>query len=267
MKKADISFFALIFFLTRAMFNLVESPKVAWMVSLFLFIILFLFLISKTKRKFPIILSLIYIFLGIFIIDNMTIFISTNYFNDINKYIIKLPLLIVISIVVYKGFDSIKSTSEILFFMFIVVFFIVIINSCFYINPYNLVDFVSDVSVNIDFTNFLPLFIIPVFYGLKEDYIDTRSIIFYFIVSFLTIMIEVIVVGGVVGDKMMNVYLYPTTRLLRKLPYFSFSNRLDYLNSLVFLFESTVSLSYLLERIKKEKTILFCFALIILFLF
>ena len=267
MRKADISFFALVFFLTRAIFNLVESATVWWMVSLFLFIVIFLFLISRTKIKFPIILSLIYIVLGVLITNNMVLFIDANYFSSINKYIIKIPLLIVISIVTYKGFDSIKSISEILFFIFIVVFFIVIINSCFYINPYNLVEFVSDNSVNLTFTNFLPFLIVPVFYGLKEDSIDTRSILGYFTVSFFTIIIELIVVGGVVGDKMMNVYLYPTTRLLRELPYFSFSNRLDYLNSLVFLFEGTVSLSYLLERIKKEKNTLFFIALIILFIF
>ncbi len=233
MKKADISFFALVFFITRCLFNLVKSPNLYFTIALFLLIIILLILISRINIKMPLLLSIIYIILGIYIIDSMASFIKLNYFTNINTFIIKIPLLILISLMIYKN-HSIKSTSEILFFIFIIVFIIVIANSLMHIDFYNIVKFVSNTNMKFNYSHLLPLLIIFVFYGLKDDYIDTRSIIGYFILSCLTIVIEQIVVNGVLGVNIVDYYLYPTSKLVSKLPFFSFSNRFDYLHSLVY---------------------------------
>ena len=71
MKKADISFFALVFFITRCLFNLVKSPNLYFTIALFLFIIILLILISRINVKVPFIPSIIYIVIGVFIIDSM----------------------------------------------------------------------------------------------------------------------------------------------------------------------------------------------------
>ena len=266
MKKADISFFALVFFITRCLFNLVKSPNLYFTLALFLFIIILLILISRINVKVPFILSIIYIVIGVFIIDSMESFIRLNYFTNISSFIIKIPLLILIYIMIDKNY-SIKDTSEILFFIFLIVFIIVIVNSIMYVNPYNIVKFVSNTRMNFNYSHLIPVLSIFIFYGLKDDYIDTRSIIGYFILSVFTIFIEQIMVNGVLGVNVVNHYLYPTSKLVSKMPFFSFSNRLDYLLSLVFLFEGTVTLTYILDKVKKEKKLFLFLGIIILIIF
>ena len=76
MKKADISFFALVFFITRCLFNLVKSPNLYFTIALALLIIILLILISRINIKLPYLLSFIYIVIGIFITDSITSFIK-----------------------------------------------------------------------------------------------------------------------------------------------------------------------------------------------
>ena len=74
---------------------------------------------------------------------------------------------------------SIKDTSEILFFIFLIVFIVVIVNSILYVKPDNIVKFVSNTNMNFSYSHLIPIMSIFIFYGLKDDYIDYR--IFYFI--------------------------------------------------------------------------------------
>lgn len=268
MKKIDFSLFALVFFITRSVFNLVKTPNLFLMISMFLLDILLLFILSKLNNKYHhLFFTIIFIILGINILHNLVDFVSLNYFSSISNLIIKISLLVTLYIIINNGFHSLKSSSEILFFIFIIVFIIVMTSSCFYINLDNLIYYITNFKINFTWTNLLPVLIVPVFYSLKDSTKDFKYIYFYFGISFFTILIETIIVNSVLGSHMINYSFYPTTRLLKQLPYFSFSNRLDYLFSIAFLFESTITLGYLLYYIKKEKKLSLFLTLLILLVF
>ncbi len=267
MKKTDISLFALIFFITRSIFNLVKTPNFIWMITLFLLDIILLIFIKKFNLKSNLLIKLIYLFLALNIINNITTFINLNYFSNISNFIIKLSLLITLYLVVENGFHSLKSTSEILFFIFIIIFVIVMSSSCFYIDKENILTYITSTKVDLNYTNFIPVLIVLVFSSIKDKDLNYRKIIMYFLISFITILIEMVVINGVVGMKMVDYYFYPSTILLKQLPYFVFNNRLDNLFSIVFLFESTITLTYLLYEIKKEKKLYLFLSLLILLIF
>ena len=135
MKKIDFSLFALIFFITRSVFNLVKTPNFMWMICCFLLDIVLLFILSKLHNKYHhLIFTIIFIILGINILHNLVEFISLNYFSSVSSLVIKISLLITLLIIINNGFHSLKSSSEILFFIFMIIFIIVMTNSCLYIN-------------------------------------------------------------------------------------------------------------------------------------
>ena len=49
MRKTDISLFALVFFITRASFNLIKTPNLFWILSLFLINIIMILILGKTN--------------------------------------------------------------------------------------------------------------------------------------------------------------------------------------------------------------------------
>lgn len=255
MIKRDLSMIALVFFLTRCFFNLYTFNNLYSFLIVSLSTFLILFLIKKIKKDLLSnkVIKLIYLvaMLGIFLIIliNASTFINTNYFRYNNYFIIGLSLLVISYIIGKDQIKTIGSISEIFLFIFILVSITASIGLISLIKVHNYTSFVQLQNISI---NLFPGLLIFILFYLKDNNIMTG-----YILGSISCFLDMILLVGCLGTKLILKYRFPGIAVLKSLNLFHFINHLDKLLSFIYLFEYTITLSFIMfiiiNIIKKTK--------------
>lgn len=255
MIKRDLSMIALIFFLTRCFFNLHTFNNLySFLITAsgILIAIIFIKRIKKDvlKNKLTKIIYLLIIsYIFIIILINATNFININYFRYNNYFIIALSLITIAFIIGKNTIKTIGSISEIFLFIFIMISVIAAIGLLSLIDISNYKSFISfhDISIHL-----YPGFIIIILFYLKGNNILTG-----YILGSISYFIDMVLLVGCLGSKLILTYKFPGIAVLKSLNLFHFINHIDKLLSFIYLFEYTITLSLIvfitMNTIKKAK--------------
>ncbi|MCI8347704.1 MAG: hypothetical protein HFJ12_07165 [Bacilli bacterium] len=255
MIKRDLSMIALIFFLTRCFFNLYTFNNLYNFLIVSFSTFLIIFFIRKIKKDILSnkVIRLIYLLVisGIFLIIliNASWFINTNYFRYNNYVIIGLSLVVISYIIGKDQIKTIGSISEIFLFTFILVSIIASIGLISLIKVHNYTSFVQLQNISI---NLFPGLLIFIIFYLKDNNIMTG-----YILGSISCLFDMVLLVGCLGTKLILKYRFPGIAVLKSLNLFHFINHLDKLLSFIYLFEYTITLSFIMfiiiNIIKKTK--------------
>ena len=227
-------------------------------------------LLNKKKiknNKFILLLSsIICLFLTVYSSYQLSNFVSYNMLEHVSIYIITFSFLILATYLASKKINIIIRICEIFLFIFVIIFLLEIISLIKYINFKDIVTL-----KNIDVTNminginiYLIMTIAPCFYlffinnckvknELKKGYILTS----------LYILINIVMVIGILGMDLIEIYKYPEVTILKKINFLNIIDRLENLLSVNMFFSLFIFISinfYILNEnirkvfnIKKEK--------------
>ena len=250
MIKKDLSVIALTFFITRCFFNFSSFTNIY--TFLITSGIVFIILISLKKLNLnlfsnkitKVIYFLIIFSIFLMIIINATLFINTNYFRYNNS--------LVISYIIGKDhIKSIASISEIFLFVFIIISVLAYIGLLSLIKINNYQSFISFSKISI---HIVPILIIFILAYLKDHNIYTG-----YLLGIVSCLIDLILLVGCLGTKLIKTYKFPGISVLKSLNLFHFINHLDKLFSFIYLFEYTITLAfslYILKEILKNSNII-----------
>lgn len=244
MIKRDLSMIALIFFITRCFFNLYTFNNLYSYIIISLITLIVIIIIKRIKKdilknkliKIIYILAMIFIF-GIILI-NASDFINTNYFRYDNYFIVAVSLIAISYIIGKDKIKTIGSISEIFLFVFIIVSIIASIGLISLIDINNYKEFISIKHITI---NLFPGLIIFILFYLKDN-----NIIAGYILGSISCLIDLFLLIGCIGSRLILTYKFPGISVLKSLNLFHFLNHLDKLLSFIYLFEYTITLSLII---------------------
>ena len=256
MIKKDLSVIALTFFITRCFFNFSSFTNIY--TFLITSGIVFIILISLKKLNLnlfsnkitKVIYFLIIFSIFLMIIINATLFINTNYFRYNNSLVVVLSLLVISYIIGKDHIKSIASISEIFLFVFIIISVLAYIGLLSLIKINNYQSFISFSKISI---HIVPILIIFILAYLKDHNIYTG-----YLLGIVSCLIDLILLVGCLGTKLIKTYKFPGISVLKSLNLFHFINHLDKLFSFIYLFEYTITLAfslYILKEILKNSNI------------
>lgn len=236
-------------------------------------------LITKNNlfNYYYIIISLLFIYMGISILTN---FITSIYLTEINSLFIAIPLFILLIYGAFKGKIIIARISVLILIFCLLLAFSII----------------ASLIPEVEFRNFLPIFNVSIKTILKQSFNFTcysaspiillglyhpqeidgykpNTILKYYLLSCLMITIIFTLTIGVMGIDLVTLYRYPEYIVLKKISFFRFINNIENFNAffwiLTSLFLIIISGSNLYESLKniKHNKYIFLGIILILFLF
>lgn len=235
---------------------------------------------SKGKSIFYIILSLIFIYIGISILINL---ITSIYLTEINPILLALPLF---ALIIYSAFNSkeIVARISVIIFVFCIILagsIILSLVSSVQIKNYLPLFNNSFLTVFLQGINFAaystaPLLLLSLYAPNEVDNINKHSLLKSYLVSCLMVSIIFILTIGVMGIDIVSLYRYPEYIVLKKVSFFRFLNNIENFNAffwiltyLILLVISGKVLKESINNITKNKLvfigILFILFLIIIF--
>ena len=248
MKKKDLSMIALVFFITRCFFNLYTFTNLYQFLICFIGIFISIIIMKKINIDLykHVILKYLYIivvfFVFVFILYNASNFININYFRYHNYFTTTLSLLAISYIIGKDKIKTISSISEVFLFIFIVVAILISISIISIIKVNNYTEFVSLQNISINLLPFILL--LPLFY------IRHNNITAGYLFGGASALFDLFLLVGSLGVKLPASYTYPGISILKTITFFNFINHLDKLFSFIYLFEYTITLSFIINIIK-----------------
>ena len=258
----DANYFSLTHFLSKPLFLgigiskiLVEAKESAIFSMLIgnIFGIFILYFLNKvnfynsTKFKKIIIFFIIYILLIIGLTEFVNL-ITSIYLMDMNKYIILLPLIILILYMNTKDISVHLKISKILLIitLFLFIFgYIILIPNIDYLNylPLYNVSFKKILFVGFEFALFTTL---PyILYGGIQYKLENKSkkIIKNYISSNFILMIIILIIQGILGIELVNLFKYPEYIIFKKINILNFIQNIENFLSFFWLFTIIMYLS------------------------
>ncbi len=250
MIKKDLSIIALVFFVTRCFFSIYPVYNIGSFLLNFLIILIGIIVLKHIKlqnkvTRFLYLLVICYLF--IIVLMNAAKFININYFRYNNFWITILSLLVISYIIGKEQIKTIGSISEIFIFIFIIVSVVAITGLFSLIRLNNYTDFVK-------FEHF-SLKLYPIFMLFLFLYINNNNIITGYLLGSISSLLDIILLVGCLGNKLINNYHYPGIAILKSLNLFHFINHLDKFFSFIYLFEYTITLAFMVHIILSYKKI------------
>lgn len=293
-KGIDTSIF--LFFLINACFILIGSKTLVKLNGInslltiiigtiigYFFINYMNYLLNKKKiknNKFILILSSITcLLLTIYSGDKLTSFISYNMLEHVSTYIITFSFLILVVYLASKKINIIVRICELFLFLFLIIFLLELISLIKYINFKDIVFNIKEINIMnlINGINiYLLMTIAPCFYlfFINSDKFKSELKKGYIITS-IYILINVIMVIGILGLDLINIYKYPEVTILKKISLLNIIDRIENLLSINMFFSLFIFISvnfYIFNEgikkvfnIKKEK-ILYVVSFLIVFI-
>lgn len=296
-KLNNIQFGTLVFFLINSFFinfglsyltNINKNDAIIDIIIGGVFIILFLFIILWIRKqynynlieiistfsilKYPLFFILItcLVLASIFSLNNLTSFINYYILNSSNYFTISLTLIATIIYLTSKNLNTISRISEIVFYIYILLFILGSFGLYKYIDLSNLKPLLTsniNKHVTASFTFFsnsiLPLFLIL---GLKNNKKDNHTLIIFTLLSIFIIFIQTVIIISVLGINLANIYIYPDIIIYKKISFFNILERVEVLLAFNQLLNGLFILTlnfYLIKEIinvffkkKKELTLL-----------
>ena len=248
MNKKDLSVICLVFFITRAFFSLYNFnnlPSLLITGISTLLVILIIKTINKNLFKNKILTFLyliIIIFIFFIILTKRTDFINNNYFIHDNNIVIALSLILIAYIINNDNIKTLASISEVLILIFLLITSITYIGLLSIIKVNNYQGYLNINSINISIYPFLLIFVLL--------YIKNKNITGGYILGLISFSIDNILFIGSLGIKLIKTYQIPSVAILKSLNFFNFINHLDKFFSIIYLFEYTITLSFIIFIIK-----------------
>ena len=248
MIKKDLSMICLVFFITRAFFSLYNFNNLPSLLITIGLILLMIFTIKHTnteiyKNKVSIFLYLItIIFIFLIILAKSTEFINNNYFIHNNDIVIALSLILLAYIISNDSIKTIGSISEILIFIFILITSITYIGLISIIKTTNYSNYLTINNISMNMFPYLLIFVL--------FYIKNKNITSGYILGSISFLIDNILFIGSLGTKLIKTYKIPSVAILKSLNFFNFINHLDKFFSIIYLFEYTITLAFIIFIIK-----------------
>lgn len=264
-KQIDISFF--LFILINATFMLIGSKTFIKLNNInsliviiigtiigYYFINYFKFLLNKkkiTNNKFILLFSNIISLLLIVNSSNyLNNFISYNLLPHMNTYIISISFLLLACYLATKKIDVFIKLSGIFIFIFTIIFIFTLLSLINYINfkeltiSFKKIEYISLIK---GITLYIITTISPCFYLFfinSDEY--KYEINKTYIMTSLFILINIIMIIGILGFQLIDIYNYPEITILKKVSFLNIINRLENILSIniffcIFLF---ISINY-----------------------
>lgn len=250
MPKKDISMIALVFFITRCFLNLYSFTNIYSYLIVVISMLIALIVIKKIKCKFKknILLKWFYtiamiIIFSIVLINSIN-FINMNYFRYENYFSTGLSLLAISYIIGKDEIKTISSISEIFLFIFILIEIMITLGLFSLIEVNNYIDFSSIKNVSISLYPFMLVIVLL--------YIKDNNIMTGYFMGVISSLIDIFLIVGSLGSKLPLLYSYPGISLLKSITFFHFLDHLDKLFSFIYLFEYTITLSFIINVIKNN---------------
>lgn len=301
MKKISLlQYYAIAFLLPIAMFfgiglsNIVTEAKESFWISILIGVILGSLIIlgflkifnsnkdislfescKKSKSIFYIIISLVFLYIGISILTN---FIISIYLTEINPIIIAIPLLFMMLYATSKGKVIVARVSVLILVLSALFAFGIILNltpefeTTNYLPLFN-IKFPTILLQGINFAIYSssPLILLGLYAPIEVDNYKKYSLLKIYLISCLMLTIIFSLTVGVMGVEMTSLYRYPAYIVLKRISFFRFVNNLE--NFIAFFWILTyitlilVSGSCLKESVNNLYNKKWMFPLVILFIF
>lgn len=208
----------------------------------------------------------LFIFIGAFILYNLSIFINYNLLNDIDVLPISILLILSVMYVSSKGINTIVRVSGILIFIFIFLSSISIISLINYSNHSNLYPLITNSFLDIYEGSIfsLVLSITPIFLLLiiPKNRIENNKrhhkyMLITYIINCVYILISFILILSVLGIELTNILKYPDIVALQKVSLLNFIERIEDILSFKVMFDGFIALTLIMFYIKEGITNIF----------
>ena len=190
---------------------------------------------SKGKSIFYIIISLIFIYIGISILINL---ITSIYLTEINPILLALPLFGLIMYSAFKGKVIVARISVIILVFCLILAGSIILSLVSSVQIKNYLPLFNDsfLTVFLQGINFAvystaPLLLLSIYSPNEVDNIKKYSLLKTYLVSCLMVSIIFILTIGVMGIDIVSLYRYPEYIVLKKVSFFRFLNNIENFNA------------------------------------
>lgn len=249
---------SIIFFLTETMFlhiGLNDILKTGNIYSVFFGSILsfipIYFLLKIKPNKF--IKFLLVIILSIYFIYSLyliKIYVQDKYLDSTPSFIIIFMFLLPITYI--KDFKTISKVSFILFIISFITIIFSIINLCPSIDIDNFKPFnTSLIDIIIGSVKYMLYFVSPSIMLIFIPDKDNKSIILFYIISMIHILILFIMIIGIFGIDLSINFSYPEYSLMKKINYFDFLEHIENIIAIEWLYSIFISSVMSIYSIKK----------------
>lgn len=229
-----------------------------------------------------IILFIIILICTIYSISGLTSFIHYYILKEVNKLIITITITVTILYIVSKGIKTITKTSEIFFYIYLLIILIGFIGLIKYIDLINLKPlFTTSIKDNINsstiyFLSSIFPFLLLTSIPKKEVIMDNKKHHIFLILTVILTFIQLIIIISVLGINLTNIYQNPDMMVYKKISFLNVLERVEVLlalnnilNILFFIITSTYFMKELVNKIignKKEHITLALIGLILIIL-
>ena len=201
-------------------------------------------------------------FMGIFLLCDVSLFISKYYFDGNSIFLFMIVMGFIIILFVRNGIVTIARVSVIFFFLVIILSLIGVIGLIPHIDINNLLPFIDNGfnsifmgGIYFSFITILPIYLLLM---IKKDNIKpikdfNRRIILLYSISFGLIFLIHIFNIMVLGRYLSSLYQYPSYISLEKVSFFQFIDRIEKVISLRWIFISVISISLIINSIHEYK--------------
>jgi len=214
---------------------------------------------SKKKIFIYILISLVFIYIGIAILTNL---ITSIYLTEINPILLALPLLILLLYGAFKGKIIIARISVLILIFALILALSIILNLIPEVEIKNYLPLFNNSIWDILLQGFnfacyssAPLMLLSLYSPKEIDSYKNTSLLKAYLVSCLMVSIIFILTIGVMGIDMASLYRYPEYIVLKKVSFFRFINNIENFNAffwiLTYLFLIVIAGSHLKESIDK----------------
>lgn len=190
---------------------------------------------NKFKSIFYIIMSLIFIYIGVSILINL---ITSIYLTEINPILLALPLLGLILYSAFNGKVIVARISVIILVFCIILAGSIILSLVSSVQIKNYLPLFNDsfVTVFLQGINFAvystsPLLLLSLYTPNEVDNIKKNSLLKTYLLSCLMVSIIFLLTIGVMGIDIVSLYRYPEYIVLKKVSYFRFLNNIENFNA------------------------------------
>lgn len=264
MKKISLlQYKAMIFLLPISMFfgfglsNIAVNSKEDFFISIIIgtvigTVIIYLFsnineknkngLIKGKKVLYFILISLMFIYMGISILTN---FITSIYLTEINPILIAIPLFILLLYAAFKGKNVVGMVSVLILVICLLLAFSIILSLIPEVNLRNYLPIfnVKAKTILYQSLNFVsysvsPIILLNIYSPNEIENYKKTTIIKYYLLSCLMISIIFILTIGVMGIDLVSLYRYPEYIVLKKVSFFRFINNIENFNAFFWILTS-----------------------------
>ncbi len=221
---------------------------------------------NKIEAIFYIFIAIIYIMLGISILNNLIVSI---YLTEVNPFIISLPLILLIIYISYKGETIVARISVIILGLCLLLAFGIFLTLFSEIKLSNFMPFLNIPPLKIigqglryGIISTAPLILLGCFGTDEIDNYKRYSIIKSYLVSSLFILTIFVITVGIMGVEMTKLYRYPEYIVLKRISLFKFINNIEnfmtffwILIYILFILMSGIFLKKSLQKITTKKWI------------